>query len=289
MNLTKWQQEEVGNLKVKFVESGKGNEKALIMIPGWPVSACIFEPLMTQLEKKIYCIGMNLPGFGGSEFDPQNKHTFSYYANFLDQFRREVLKTEKVSVFGYSTGGVVAISFASLFPESIDKVIIFSAPYNGPSHWEQNRRRHHLSVLIDEFIVHNHWLMSILNTMFFKRLLARLMIRQLYAAGKYPKLFQLPRSFLQEIVARSIRMDSRAADQMGEDLITHDFSEAAKKIQAECLVIAADKDEAVPPRWSEKLAKELMPKGKFMLIREADHAVVMTEPEKIARPIVDFL
>lgn len=137
--------------------------------------------------------------------------------------------------------------------------------------------------------MHDHWVLNFLNTHVFKNWLGNNAIRQLYATGKYPKLFNLPKNFLHKIINQTVRMDSRAADQMGEDLIIHDFSNEARLIKNKALVMSADGDEAVPPRWSEKLAKELLQNGEFVLIKDADHAVVVTEPEKLISPVRSFI
>ncbi len=289
MSLVDWKYEKVGNLRVKFFESGDRTKTPLVLIPGWPISACVFERLTGEIGNHWHCVGLNLPGFGGSGFDQERNHTFDYYAGFLDDFRRLVLKCEKIDLFGYSSGGVVAIDFASLFPENTEKLVIFSAPYNGPSHWAQTEKHHHLSVLLGKLIVHDWWLIPLFNAPLFKRWWANNTIAQLYAAGKYPKLFSLPKSFLREVITQSTLMNSLAADELGDDLINHDFSDKARAIRAKTLVIGADHDEAVPPHWSEKLAKDLLPNGKFVLVKEADHAVVVTEPEKIAPHILTFI
>lgn len=119
MNSFEWKIGKVNGLKIKYFETEGKSGVPLVMIPGWPVSTCIFEPLATVLGDSLHCVAINLPGFGGSDFDLENNHTFDYYCQFLEDFRKEILKTKKINLFGYSTGGVVAIDYASKFPQNL--------------------------------------------------------------------------------------------------------------------------------------------------------------------------
>ncbi|TAN36080.1 MAG: alpha/beta fold hydrolase, partial [Candidatus Methanoperedens sp.] len=61
----------------------------------------------------------------------QRKISFSDYVNYLDRavdFICQENGVKRVSVFGYCTGGIISLMYASLYPEKMEKLILLATP-----------------------------------------------------------------------------------------------------------------------------------------------------------------
>ena len=275
--------------EVRYLESQgiSSTHNPLVMIPGWPVSADSLAPLMQELGKDVKCYALNLPGFGGSETDYGTNHSFYYYAEYLDQFREGIVDSEKVNLLGYSTGGVLGIVYDNKFQNALDKLIVFSPPYNGIEYYQQasekDIRFFQLFVLLRRY----RPLTRLLNNRLVIGRIVKTVISDIYSGG-YPGLSHTGGRFTKELIEESSKFNVKAVIDLAADLFDHDFSEEAEKVEAQTLVIAAENDEIVTPEMVRPLS-ELIQGSQFVLIPDGDHSVGLVEPDKMARLIVKFL
>ena len=275
--------------EVRYLESQgiSSTHNPLVMIPGWPVSAHSLAPLMQKLGEDVKCYALNLPGFGGSETDYGTNHSFSYYAEFLDQFRERIVGSKEVNLFGYSTGGVLGIVYDNKFQNTLDKLIVFSPPYNGIEYYQQasekDIRYFSLFVLLRRY----RPLTRLLNNRLVIGRIVETVINDIYSGG-YPGLVPTGGRFTKELIEESSKFNVKAVIDLAADLSGHDFSDKAKRVRAPTLVIAAENDEVVTPEMVRPLS-ELIPGSQYVLIPDGDHSVGLAEPDKMARLIVEFL
>lgn len=260
----------------------------LVMIPGWPVSAVSLKPLMEELGDQFKSYAVNLPGFGGSETDYGTRHTFSHYAEFLDQFR-EIVGSEKINLLGYSTGGVLGIMYDNNFQDNLDKLILFAPPYNGIEHYKLTSEKdirflHLFSVLRRK---RARALTFPLNKKLVKDWMIKTVINDTYKE-RYPEWFKEDGDFIKELIEETSLLDFKAIVDFADDLSKNDFSDEAGKVIAQTLVIAAENDEAVAPYRVRQLSR-LIDGSQYELIPDADHAVGIFEPKEMAPLIVEFL
>ena len=279
----------INDKEVRYLESQgiHSTHNPLVMIPGWPVSAHSLKPLMQELGEDVKCYALNLPGFGGSETDYGTNHSFSYYAKFLGQFHERIVGSEKVNLLGYSTGGVLGIVYDNEFQNALDKLIVFSSPYNGIEYYQQASekgiRYFSLFVLLKRY----RPLTRLLNNRLVIGRIVKTVISDIYSGG-YPGLFHTGGRFTKELIEESSKFNVKAVIDLAADLSGHDFSDKAKRVRAPTLVIAAENDEVVTPDMVRPLS-ELIPGSQYVLIPGADHSVGLAEPDKMARLIVEFL
>lgn len=275
--------------EVRYLESQgiSSTHNPLVMIPGWPVSADTLMPLMQKLGEDVKCYALNLPGFGGSETDYRTNHTFSYYADFLDQFREGIVDSERVNLLGYSTGGVLGIVYDNEFQNTLDKLIVFSPPYNGIEYYQQARKKD--VRLFQLFVLLRRYrpLTLPLNNRLVKGRIVETVISDIYS-GRYPGLSHTGGVFTKELIEESSKFNVKAVIDLAADLSGHDFSDEAMRVKAQTLVIAAENDEVVIPEMVRPLSK-LIPGSQYVLILDADHSVGLVEPDKMASLIVKFL
>lgn len=98
-------------------------DDVIIAIHGSPGSKSDFETLSPRLkDSRIYAVDMY--GFGESEKNVDN-YGIEEQSKALAEFM-EKKKIDKATIFGYSWGGGVAISFAYMFPEKAESLILLA-------------------------------------------------------------------------------------------------------------------------------------------------------------------
>ena len=95
-----------------------------------------------------YCFyAFDLPGFG------KTKHIMAESVSFIKDIVNQLIPTGKITLFGMSYGGVVALSFAYLYPERIEKIIVAGTPFFGSFQllhsYLSKKRRVYKSVVIN--------------------------------------------------------------------------------------------------------------------------------------------
>lgn len=120
--------------QVHFHEAGPADGMPLLLLHQAPVSARQFEPVYARLAARgIRAIGVDMPGFGGSDptpFVPGCEDYAKAIPAVLD-----TLGLRQASILGHHTGALVATEVALQFPERIDRLIL-----NGPLPLEEAER-----------------------------------------------------------------------------------------------------------------------------------------------------
>ncbi len=116
----------------------EGEGQALILLHGFTGRTSTFDSITSRFEKSYRLIKVDLPGHG---------KTGSIGMITMERFCRDLksmldqLGLEKVSLLGYSLGGRTALSFAMLYPEYVDRLILESASPGLPTTEEQLARQ----------------------------------------------------------------------------------------------------------------------------------------------------
>lgn len=111
---------------IHYVDEGQG--PPLLLIHGLAGSAANFQAIIPLLSQHFRVVAPDLLGFGLSDRPPDGDYSHRGQARLLRHFM-ERLGILKVSLLGHSLGGLVALRFASLFPERVDRLILVcSAP-----------------------------------------------------------------------------------------------------------------------------------------------------------------
>ncbi|XP_015784298.1 probable serine hydrolase [Tetranychus urticae] len=95
----------------------------IIALHGWMDNASTFDPLIESLEGNYHIIAVDLPGHGLSSHYPPGVP----YRNisWLIDLRRIVnfFNLDKISFLGHSMGGNVALMYACVYPEKVERII----------------------------------------------------------------------------------------------------------------------------------------------------------------------
>lgn len=234
------------------------------------------------------CFGVSPPGFGKSLTCKGERCTYNYCVDCTHEFQQKIIKSAKINLLGYSTGGVMALLYAKKYPESVNKLIVFSAPYNGVEHFQEDIKKRPAMLKMYRLLERFPKVLELLNVGLFKKLMFRYFFYTYYTK-RYPKIFEMKKEYIKRLMDDSSSVDARSAWELAQDIATIDFTNMARGVAAETLVIAPSEDEAVNPYWARKLASELLPHGQFYEVWGENHASGITEPVEISKKIIGFL
>jgi pimeloyl-ACP methyl ester carboxylesterase len=114
-------------MEVHYRDEGNTNDSTpLILIHGMSSSLNTWESLVILMKDKKRLISIDLPGFGLTGPNPENKYGFDYYSNFLDSFLTN-LNIRNCIIAGNSMGGGVSWHYAVSHPEKVNQLILIDA------------------------------------------------------------------------------------------------------------------------------------------------------------------
>ncbi|MGN2662805.1 2-succinyl-6-hydroxy-2,4-cyclohexadiene-1-carboxylate synthase [Bacillus altitudinis] len=127
----------------EVIDHNPSAENATLCLHGFTGSAASWAFLNTYTEKHTRLIQVSLLGHGRTD-SPKSIRRYAMsqqladLAEILDQ-----LKLHKVNILGYSMGGRIALSFASRYPERVNKLILESTSPGLNSFKERMARLNH--------------------------------------------------------------------------------------------------------------------------------------------------
>lgn len=117
------------NETYSYVEAGDGKD-TLLFIHGNMASGLHYLPLIDAMKSSYHILSPDMRGFGDSTYlNPINsiEDLSDDIAMFL-----EALQEKNIVVFGWSTGGAVALKLAAKYPHLVKKIVLIeSASYRG--------------------------------------------------------------------------------------------------------------------------------------------------------------
>ncbi len=243
----------INNQNIYFQKVGQG--KDLILLHGWGLDASSFWPVVDLLKDQFTLWILDLPGHGRSDI-PKSAFTITDYKNTVMKFIKE-LKIQKPIILGHSFGGRVTIKLASENPKILDKIILEDSAGISQKSGIQNEL---LKVLARGV---KHLIPNIFN-------LKELLRLKLY---KTLKSDYLDTGLLKETFKKSINED------LTEDL---------KKISTEALIIWGENDQTTPLEDGKRMY-QLIKNSKLVILEGVGHAPHISDPERFALYVKDFV
>ena len=115
----------IQNSLVHYEAIGHGRQ-SLLFLHGWLGSWRYWVPAMEELSATRRTYALDMWGFGDT--DKVNlRYDIGAYVKLLGSFLNE-LGTPRLSIVGHALGGVVALVYAALFPDQVEKVMGVSVP-----------------------------------------------------------------------------------------------------------------------------------------------------------------
>jgi len=109
-----------------YLEAGADNQQgdeAILLVHGWPTSSYLYRHMMVPLSVHHRVIAIDLPGFGGSDKDPNASFSFRYHADILQAFIDQ-LGIKKVHLVVHDLGGPIALWWAQQNQQMIASYVL---------------------------------------------------------------------------------------------------------------------------------------------------------------------
>ena len=126
------------NNPIHFETYGKGS--AVVLLHGFLESSTMWKPLLPELSKNHFVITIDFPGHGKSDVISE-VHSMELMAEVVNEILQN-LQIPSATFIGHSMGGYVALAFAEMFQEKIEKLILLnSTPAADAEERKENRNR----------------------------------------------------------------------------------------------------------------------------------------------------
>ncbi|MRT17695.1 alpha/beta hydrolase [Vitellibacter sp. q18] len=103
----------------------RGSGPAIVFLHGFLESASMWTALLPKFENHRTVITVDLPGHGKSGIIA-NTHSMELMAEVVDALLLQVQICDATFI-GHSMGGYVALAFAELFPQKVEKIILLNS------------------------------------------------------------------------------------------------------------------------------------------------------------------
>lgn len=104
-----------------------GEGEAIVFLHGGPGSEHrFFLPHVLPLSRKFKLVFYDQRGCGKSKPSPDNQYSMKDEVNTLESLRKE-LELEKINLFGESWGSMLALLYATTYPQRVNKILLTAA------------------------------------------------------------------------------------------------------------------------------------------------------------------
>src|SRR5690625_372087 len=104
-----------------------GDGEAIVFLHGGPGSEQrFFLPHVLPLSRQFKLVFYDQNGCGRSEPSFDNQYSMMHEVNTLELLRKE-LKLEKINLYGESWGSMLALLYATTYPERVNKILLTAA------------------------------------------------------------------------------------------------------------------------------------------------------------------
>lgn len=237
------------NIKTHYLDEGMG--QALVCLPGWGQNTEMFLPSFNHFKHRFRVIVVDFPGFGESA-TMNTAFAVDDYVDWLNALLVE-LKVENPILMAHSFGARVAIKYANLYP--VKKMILTGAAGVRP--------KRSISYYVRVYT--------------FKTL------------KKGMKLIKMDPQKLSKIFGSS---DYQALEGVMREsfvkIVNEDLSPYLKTVQASCLLVWGEKDDATP-LWMGQLMEKNMRDAGLVVFKNAGHYAYYQESDRFNRIVDAFI
>jgi proline iminopeptidase len=237
-----------------------------------------FKPAFSPLAERMQLIYVDHRGQGRSARGPKVTYTLDNNVDDLEALR-QYLGLEKVIVIGVSYGGMVALTYASRYPDSVSHLI---AIVTSPSHRFLERAQ---QILAERGTDAQRAMGDILWAGAFE---SEEQLRDYYEVmgPLYSLRFDANEARIRR--QRGILSVDAINEGFGGFLRTYDITADLPKITAPTLVVAGRHDWICPPDLSEEIASKI-PNADLRIFENSSHSVAADEHDALMDVIKGFV
>jgi pimeloyl-ACP methyl ester carboxylesterase len=252
----------LGRYKISYFQKGKG--KALLLLHSLLNTAYSFRHVYKALSVNHKVIMPDLLGCGYSSKPDDFDYTLKSYAEYLKKLL-DSLKVKKCAIGGVSGSGAIALQFAVMFPDVVEKIVLIDAL--GLPAGSKGASRGGLPVRGN---VNN------------KEIVLRLYLSQFHNPDVVTA---EEREHIAELaVSQSVPECTNKIIQANGDFGVEDL----EKIKASTLVIWGERDPVLPKIMAENFTN-VLPDSRYVMIPDSGHLPQEESPEDFNTVVLDFL
>lgn len=241
---------------IRYLEGGKG--PPLLLLPSAAGRATEYHPVLPLLERDFHVYSIDYPGFGRSDSLEEIKGTGDL-ADFVVHWM-ETVGLKRCHLTGFSLGGWIALSLALTHPERISKLILIAT---------SAERLPEAPIINPSGMTHR----EILDTFYYRPEVKEKLARQKLTPSEKEEVLRSSRALARLVQYQ--KLIPRFGDRLGE-------------IRIPALIVAADRDEAIPLPYQDRLHAGIAG-SQQVIFRETGHAIIAERPEELAEMIRKFL
>ena len=118
----------VDDLKIRYLESGKGKKKHILFIHGLGSAADRWMKIPDELSSDFHSVAIDLPGFGESDKPEKMGYTIDQFRKIIISFLDRILiHSEEISLVGHSLGGYIASEIAIQHHNNIRQLVLIDS------------------------------------------------------------------------------------------------------------------------------------------------------------------
>lgn len=246
-----------------FDEAGSGRH--LVLIPGFPLDARMWEHQLEGLSEDRRVIAVDLRGRRRSKDIDPTSATIDLYADDVAKTIRR-LGQEKVDLAGLSMGGYVVFSFFRKYPEMLRSLILIDTKAAGDSPEAQEQREKVAAEVLEKGT----------------RPLTETLLPKILAPGATEEVKDRTFEMFRDTPPETAAADSLAMKDRADS--AHDLG----SIKVPTLVLHGDADQIMPIDDAKHMAS-LIPGAKFVSIPRAGHLAPLENPDQVNFAIAKFL
>jgi len=244
-----------------------GSGPNLVLIEGLGAALYLWEKQIPELSKHFTVIAYDNRGVGRSD-KPAGPYTINMMAKDLAGLM-DSLKISKANILGVSMGGFIALEFALLYPEKVDKLVLGATSAGGKDHIAMSQETLALVLAASGD--------------------SREMIKKKLSLV-YSKEYVSDDSVFEHLV--DLRVDNPQPPQAYQAQamagVTFDRSEDVKNINIPTLILGATNDVLVPIQNSYNLNKKIK-NSRLIVFDGMGHQFFVEKSKEFNKDVIDFL
>lgn len=227
-----------------------GRGAPLIFIHGWLGSWRYWWPTMQALSRHQRNFAFDLWGYGDSSKIPA-QYSFESYLALLPKFADALGIARPFNLVGHSLGATIALRYARLNPENVERLITVALPING----------------------------RLINDQLTKTEPDEFLNRHMNRISQYPEL------------AKEIgKTDATAVSKVIDQLSFYDFTDDLNRIDVPLLMIFGKRDTVIHGKnFLEPLLDQAAIARHIVILDECNHFPMLEQPAIFNRLLQDFL
>jgi proline iminopeptidase len=237
-----------------------------------------FKGVYSPLAERMQLVYVDHRGQGRSARGPKESYTLDNNVEDLEALR-QYLGLDKIVVIGVSYGGMVALTYASRYPDSVSHLI---AVVTAPSYRFLERAQ---QIVAERGTEEQTRMADVLWAGAFE---SEEQLREYYSVMGPLYAMKYDAAKAQERRGRGILSTDAINEGFGGFLRTWDVTADLPKITAPTLVIAGRHDWICPPEFSLEIARAI-PNADLRVFEHSSHSVATDEPDAYLDVIKGFI